>query len=306
MLGFESLPTLAKDTTIYPKFNLQVGAQAREQTLRTLVHHLLTLRGDYRDIFTVKQTYLTRTLAAIYKVPFALDVPNGSPDTWRPYEFAADDPRAGILTHVSFVALHSHAGRSSPTLRGKALREVLLCQKVPPPPAGVDFQLANDTTIHKTARARLTAHATLPACAGCHKITDPMGLALENFDGSGAYRETENGEPIDISGNLDSVAIRGAKQLGEALSKNSAAPVCLVQRLSSYALGRMPERGEASWVSDLKEAFAEEGYVVPELMRRIATSPEFVRAAAPREQQSDPAKLVVLNNPEQQNAESRQ
>src|SRR6202012_873367 len=127
--------------------------------LRTIVDHLLTRRGDYRDLFTTGKTFLTPTLGAIYAVPVADDATsaNGTPDSWTPYEFPAGDPRGvGILTQAGFVALHSHPGRSSPTLRGKALREVLLCQKVPDPPGNVNFTIVQDTgsTQYKTARER--------------------------------------------------------------------------------------------------------------------------------------------------------
>jgi hypothetical protein len=130
-------------------------------------------------------------LASVYEVP--LVAPAGN---WAPYEFPDGDPRAGIVSQVAFVALHSHPGRSSPTLRGKAVREVLLCQKVPTPPANVNFTLVQDTKNpqYKTARARLHAHATDATCAGCHKIMDPIGLGLEAFDSGGSLRSSENGE----------------------------------------------------------------------------------------------------------------
>ncbi|MHB1207627.1 MAG: DUF1592 domain-containing protein [Rhodospirillaceae bacterium] len=283
MFHFDEMNTLTKDTAIYPKFNAQVADDAREQTLKTVVDLLLTRRGDYRDLFTTKQTFLNQSLASIYRVPLDLNVPNGSPDTWVPYEFAPDDPRAGILMQVSFVAMNSHPGRSSPTLRGKALREVMLCQKVPPPPGDVKFDIVQDTSnpVYKTARERLTAHRTNPVCAGCHKLIDPMGLALENFDGGGTYRTHENGAPIDTSGELDGMKFTNGAELGRVIHNAPAATSCLVDRLSAYALGRTPGPGDASWVEALKAGFAADGYVVPDLMRRIALSPGFYAAEAP-------------------------
>jgi hypothetical protein len=279
MLHFDEFANLAKDTAIYPKFSSEVAADAREQTLRTLVDLLLTRRGDYRDVFTTKRTFMTKALAAVYRVPLALDEPNGAPDAWQPYEFGADDPRAGILMQVSFVALNAHPGRSSPTLRGKALREVLLCERVPPPPGNVDFSLVQDTgnPVYKTARTRLTAHHRNPVCAGCHKLIDPIGLALENFDGGGDYRTTENGEPIDTSGELDGVKFASGAQLGQVLHNNPAAASCLVTRLSAYALGHAPEQDEKPWIEQLRADFSADKYVVPALMRQIALSPEFYR-----------------------------
>jgi hypothetical protein len=282
MFQFNKFEALIKDTEIYPKYSSHVAQDAREQTLKTVADLLLTQQGDYRDIFTTKKTFLTKTLASVYQVPFTVPVPNGSPDAWGPYEFLPEDPRAGILTQISFVSLHSHPGRSSPTLRGKALREVMLCQKVPSPPGDVDFTLVQDTGSqeYKTTRARLTAHATQPVCAGCHKITDPMGLALENFDGSGGWQTTENGAEIDASGTLDDVEFNGGGGLGQAVHDNPATTSCLVNRLAAYALGRTPIRGETPWVAGLERSFAEKGYGLPALMQEIATSPELYRASA--------------------------
>ncbi len=282
--GFDEFADLTKDAVLFPKFSAQAAGDAQEQTLKTLVQLLLKERGDYRDIFTTKRTFLTPELGAIYRVPLVDGRPTGTPDGWAPYEFAAADTRAGILTHMSFTALHSPAGRGSPTIRGKALREVILCQKVPPPPGNVAFTIIQDTgnPLFKTARDRLTAHRANPVCAGCHKITDPMGLALENFDGAGEYRTAENGKTIDTSGELDGIAFKDAAGLGKAVHDNPATPSCLVNRLASYALGRVPGAGEQAWVAALQTSFAQNGYRVPDLMREIAVSDAFYRRALPR------------------------
>ena len=281
-LGFDEFDTLTKDAALFPKFSAQAAADSQEQTLKTIVDLLLTNKGDYRDIFTTKKTFLTQELASIYRVPLVNDGPNGAPDTWVPYEFAKDDQRGGILTQVAFTALHSPPGRGSPTLRGKALREVLLCQKVPAPPAAVAFDIVQDTNnpLYKTARERLKAHATNPVCAGCHKIIDPMGLALENFDGAGAYRTSENGAPIDTSGSLDGVNFTNAAELGKAIHDNPATSSCLVSRMSSYATGRPIDTG-TPWAQDLLKSFAGAGYKLPSLMREVALSDEFFRVSPP-------------------------
>ncbi|HMV69089.1 MAG TPA: DUF1588 domain-containing protein, partial [Myxococcota bacterium] len=90
-----------------------------------------------------------------------------------------DSPYQGILTLPGFAALHSHAGRSSPTVRGRAVRELLMCQRVPDPPASVDFSQFNHATQQKvsTARERLTIHNTEKTCSSCHALVDPIGLA---------------------------------------------------------------------------------------------------------------------------------
>jgi hypothetical protein len=284
-LRFTEFSTLAKDAQLFPKFSAQVGEDAREQTLRTIIDVVLTEDRDFREIFTTKKTFMTPALGAIYRVPIYKEGPNGSPDEWQPYEFAADDPRAGILTQVAFTALHSPAGRGSPTIRGKAVREIALCQEVPAPPGDVDFTqflqaAANPTS---TARERLSAHSSVPSCAGCHKIMDPIGLALENFDGAGGYRTTEGGVPIDASGLLDGIAFENAAGLGAAVYKNPAAVSCLVNRLSARALGRPVASGERNWLDYLKTDFEDSGYRLLGLMQEIALS-EALYSVSPSQQ----------------------
>ena len=274
MFGFDDFATLAKDAETYPSFTGATAADAREQTLRTLVDHLVTGNGDYRDLFTTRKTFVSTALAPIYGVPAGRG--------WVPYEFPADSPRAGILTHISFLAVHSHPGRSSPTLRGKALRELLLCQQVPRPPANVDFSaVENPKSNIKTQRERVNQHLTNPVCAGCHKITDPMGLALENFDGAGAYRTSERGAPIDASGNLDGKTFADVRGLGAALHDHPSLPTCLVERAYSYGSGG-PVNDQAKPMLDyLNQQFAAQGYRVPGLLRSIAMSNAFLEVKAP-------------------------
>ena len=224
MLGFDDFATMSKDPQIYPWFRGATAQDAREQTLRTLTDHLIAKRKDYRDLFTSRDTFLSPALAVLYGVP--------APDRWTEYQFPAGSPYAGLQTQVSFLTLHSHPGRSSPTRRGKALRELLMCQTVPPPPPNVDFSLVNNpNSAIKTARERLAIHRANPVCAGCHQLTDPMGLTLENFDGAGRFRTTEAGAPIDSSGSLDGKSFNDAEGLGRALHDSPAVTACLVNRV---------------------------------------------------------------------------
>lgn len=270
MLVFEDFETLAKDATTFPSFTTKVGLDAREQTLRTLVAHIVHDDADYRDIFTTSKTFLTNDLGSIYGV--RIDDPEG----WIPYEFPANDPRGGILTQASFLALYSQPGRTSPTKRGKAIREIFLCQKVPSPPANVDFsKLQNPDPSLKTSRDRLEAHRSNPVCAGCHKITDPIGLALENFDGAGAYRADEDKAPINTSGQFDGEDFTDAKGLARKLHDSPRISTCLTQRMLSYALGRPLSAGDDAWTKSTTDDFAKNDYRVKHLVRAIATSEAF-------------------------------
>jgi hypothetical protein len=274
MLAFEELAILTKDPGIYPAFTGATVADAREQTLRTIVDLLVTKNQDYRELFTTRETFISPSLALLYDV--------SAPPGWSRYESPADSPRAGLLTQISFLAGHAHPGRSSPTLRGKALRELLLCQIVPRPPPDVDFSLLEDPkSVLKTARERLDAHQSNPICAGCHKVTDPIGLALEHFDGAGQYRETEQGAEIDASGVLDGKSFADAGVLGEVLKNNPSLPSCLVKRVYSYGVGGAAKTDDKTVLPHFRKSFADSGYRVPELMKSIALSAPFSTIAAP-------------------------
>jgi hypothetical protein len=267
MLAFDGFETLEKDSVIYPAFSLAVAEDAREQTLRTVTDVLLYKNADYRSLFTTRATFMSGALARLYRVHMP------KTDRWAPYDFETGSAYAGIQSHISFTALHAHPGRSSPTLRGKAIRELLLCQKIPDPPGDVDFSVFTDPgSPIKTARERLTAHQTAPACVGCHKLTDPIGLSLEEFDGSGQFRDNEQGAPIITSGELDGAPFTDAADLGRALSANPASVSCVVNRLYAYAVGRSPAAGDSRMLTFLQENFADGGYRFPALLNRLATS----------------------------------
>ena len=273
MFGFDLFDSLSKDPAKYPADNATALKDAREQTLRTVTDHVLGKNADYRDLFTTRSTFISPALGPFYGAV--------APPGWTPYELPPGSRRAGLLTQVSFLALHAQPARSSPTLRGKALREVFLCQNVPSPPPNVDFSAVDnpDPRLH-TARERLAFHRKNASCAGCHKIMDPIGLGLENFDGGGQYRATESGSPIDASGELDGKTFQGALGLGEALKSNPALPKCLVRRLYSYATGGPLVNAKDPMLDLFNARFAESGYRVIDLLRDIATSEAFSRVVA--------------------------
>ncbi len=280
MLGYEQFRGLAKDQAIYPKFNSELARDAQEQTLRTIIDLLVTNRGDYRDLFSTRKTFVNRGLGALYKVP----VSAAGVDGWAPYTFPADQPRGGILSLAGFLMLDpTHEGRSSPTIRGKTVRELLLCQPVPQPPPNVNFALVQDVTnpLYKTARQRLTAHQENPACAGCHALTDPIGLSLENYDAVGNFRTHENEAEIDATGTFEGKPYTGLTGLSQRLRESPDVPACLVQRAYEYGVGRPAAGGDADWLDYAIGQFASDRFRFSALMRRVATSPALASAAPP-------------------------
>ena len=274
MMAFDEFDSLAKDPMVYPMVTGATLADAREQTLRTIIDHVLDRELDYRDLFVTRDTFMSMNLAALYRTPTS--------QGWVPYEFPEDGARHGVLTHVSFLAAHSHSVRSSPTLRGKALRELLLCQKVPAPPPNVDFSALEEAGDVPTARERLKVHNENPSCAGCHLITDPIGLSLENFDGAGRYRDTENGAVLDLTGELDGSVYDDVTGLTAALRDHPKLPYCLVNRLYAYGTGGpVSLKHDRDILAYFERKFGDHGFSVPALLREIALSRAFstVRAS---------------------------
>ena len=287
MLAFDRFDTLDIDTTLYPKFTKNVEDEAREQTLRTIADHLLEQDVDYRDLFDSRKTFLTPALAALYGVPISIRQEMGGLVPWVPYEYPEDHIRVGLLGQATFLSLFSHPGASSPTLRGKAVREHLLCQTIPPPPGDVDFSLVRDTDNpeFRTARDRLTEHRNNPTCAGCHTLMDPIGLALEIFDASGVFRNMENGALIDTSGQWLGQEYSDVRELTLMLKKDPTLTSCLVQRAYNYGTAREPTPSEVQWLNSTHSQLRQEGVYWRELLQRISENPDFytVPEASPKE-----------------------
>lgn len=267
-LRLDGMDELSKDALIYPAFSQIVATGLREQTLRTISWLLVDRRGDYRELFTSRSIAMHRSLGPIYDIPVAKA-------DWYIHEFPQGDPRTGLLTHASMLAQHSHPGRTSPTLRGMALREIFMCEKIPAPPANVNFAVVQnvDNPTLKTTRARLQAHLDDEECASCHRRTDPLGLGLEQFDGAGQFRKVEHDEVIDVTGDFEKQAFDGAAALGRLFHDNPKVSSCLVQSAWRYAHGRNPVEADQADLARLNQGFSSDGYRFTALMRAIALDP---------------------------------
>jgi hypothetical protein len=234
---------------------------------------------------------MTRSLGALYQTPVSRD------KGWVPYEFAPGDDRAGLLGQAGFLAIYSQSGRSSATLRGRAVRELLLCEPVPNPPGNVNFTAVQD--VHNkatpTARDRLSAHATDPECSSCHKLMDPVGLSLERFDGIGAFRSTENDVAIDPAGTMDGKSFVGATGLGQQLAADPAATECVAGRAMQYAMARSSDSITGRQVDALEKRFAADHYSIRGLFLQVATMPEAYAVPGVRTA-GDPMKISLATS----------
>lgn len=264
-----NLPSISKDPLVFTNADPALGASAREETLLGIEAVVLDEDGDFRDLLTTERTFVDRRLAALYGVAAA--TPEGFGAVWL-------DPslgRRGLLGQASFLMLQSHATSSSATKRGKFVRTTLLCQEIPAPPAGVDTSIPEADATSPTLRERLQTHLTDPYCASCHRLTDPIGLGFENFDGIGKWRTTENGAIIDASGDLDGVAFANAFEIGAVVHDSPHLGPCFTRHVYRYGVGRVEGEGEGPLLDWLGAGFAGTGYSFRELLVDTVLSPGF-------------------------------
>jgi hypothetical protein len=273
--SLEGLTELVKDQEEFPQATATLGL-AMQQEVQELVKYLVfTQRGDYRQLLTSRETFVNGELGQLYDLP-------ASGSGFTRVTFPADSARSGLLTTAAFLAVNAGAVESSPTKRGKFVRETILCQTIPLPPPEVVTILPPDPT-KRTMREKLAAHAVEASCAGCHKLMDPIGLAFEHFDAIGEYRADDDGAPLDVTGDLDGVAFADARALTELVAASPQAASCVVRNLYRYATAHIETTGEEPAITKLSEAFATGGYRFDELVKALVVAPELRFAARPQE-----------------------
>lgn len=264
-VGLHNLGTVEKLPARFPKFSPALADAMRTETLMNLGKAALSPQ-DFRSVFNSGKSYINGDLAQLYGVSGV----TGS--TFVQADLPAE--RRGLLGNASVLSLYAHADVSSPTLRGKFIRNILMCQSIPPPPPDVDTTLPDESKV-KTARERLTVHSTNPTCAACHQLMDPMGLSLENFDALGQYRTQDNGVTIDASGELDGVKFTTEAGLADALATSERVPNCLSRLVFRSAWGRLETAADEGFITDMTTAFAASTYQMQKLLTNVVTNASF-------------------------------
>jgi hypothetical protein len=268
----DSMPQLP---SVFPLMTPTLGSAMRTETLRFLEEFAFGRNGmaDFRDIFDARTTFVNAELARVY----GLSGISGT--SHLPVTLPDSGMRAGLLGQGSLLAVSSAANRGSPTRRGKFIREMLLCQGLPPAPPDIE-PLPENTGV--TARQKLEVHRSVESCRACHQAMDPIGLGLENFDGIGAFRTTDQGLPIDASGDLDGVPFSGPRELSAALKSHPDTAACIARNLYRYALGHVEGSGEEGVIRRVGKDFADGGYRFTAALEGVVQSPAFYYAAKPR------------------------
>jgi hypothetical protein len=230
------------------------------------------------ELLTTRSTFVTKELAAVYGLPTT----GLSSTTLTATTLPADGPRAGLLTTPAFLSFFANQEEGSPTQRGKFIRQTILCETISPPPADVVQAFPDPPAgVVYTKRQQLMMHEVKPACAGCHKLMDPLGLPLENFDAIGKYRSDDQGQSLDVSGDLDGTSFSGPVALGQVLAAQPRVADCLVQNMYRYATGHVETATEQPVLETLKATFRAGGYRFRDLMLDIVSSDGFRFVAAP-------------------------
>ena len=269
-LGVDQLATVPKDEKVYPELTPDVRAAMLDETARFVDYVRTQGTGAMPELFTAGYSIVSPPLAKYYGVA----PPPGT-------DFAKVDlaEHAGILTQGSVLSRYALPGSSSPIHRGKFVRERLLCQKLAPPPPNLKVvPPAVDPTL--TTRERFAAHSSQEPCKSCHRMLDPVGFGFEKFDGIGRPRSTENGLPIDVTGEVigslsTDGTFDGVADLGKRLAASTEVQDCYALAWFRYGYG-VEENAELSCaVQGVASAFKGKALGLDELIVALTQSPRF-------------------------------
>ncbi|MDP3720730.1 MAG: DUF1592 domain-containing protein [Acidobacteriota bacterium] len=248
-------------------------SQALVRETELFVDSLIREDRPVTDLLTADHTFVNERLAKHYGIPNIL-----GPQFRR--VTLADPNRRGVLGQGSVLLLTSIADRTSPVLRGKWVMEVLLGSPPPAPPPNVPtLEETKSVDAGKTlsVRERMEEHRKNPACTSCHKVIDPLGLALENFDVTGVWRIKDNGVPVDPAGDLfDGTKLDGPIALRNALLKHrDVIMLSFTESLMTYALGRRVEPYDMPTVRAIARDAKRNNYKFSSFITGVANSAAF-------------------------------
>jgi hypothetical protein len=281
-LRLQDLEPMHPDVRVYPDFHDQLKASMRRET-ELFFESLVREDRNVLELLTADYTFLDERLAKHYGIP------NVMGEDFR--RVAYPDPnRRGLLGQGSILTLTSHAHRTSPVLRGKWVMEVLLGTPPPPPPPDVpELEETGEAEGGRmlSVREQMEKHRSNPACQSCHRMIDPIGLALENFDATGGWRIKDNGVPVDTSGELyDGTPLASPSDLrGALLSRSTSLLRTFTENLMAYALGRRVEYYDMPAVRTIERDAKASDYRLSAFVLGVVRSPAFrMKAAVPADE----------------------
>jgi hypothetical protein len=270
-LFLRNLPAAIPVQQSFPDFDDTLRQSFRSETELFFESIVREDRSAF-DLLRADYTFLNERLARHYGIA------NVKGSRFRRVTLPAGSRRSGLLGQGSILTVTSYPDRTSPVVRGKWILENLLGTPPPPPLPNVPpLRQASFADKVLSMRERISEHRKNPVCAGCHAMMDPLGLALENFDGVGKWRELdESGAPIDPSGAMpDGTKFAGPEGLKQALLGSDRFVTTLTEKLLTYALGRGVEYYDAPVVRGILRDAARDDYRFTSLIRGIVRSAPF-------------------------------
>lgn len=242
-------------------------------------------KSSYFDLFTSNESFINDELATHY----GMDPPGSTTGTW--VDVSAQG-RGGILSQATFLSVASKFGDTSPTQRGRIIRERILCTKVPPPDPslGVDTDMPPPAAGNSTCKKdRYAAILQNTGCAACHSQMDPIGMGLENYSQAGQYRTTDVDDSsctIDGAGTLyigsEQHTFNGPRELGEVLVASDQFESCVVKQTWQFAIGNVASSSDAAALADLQTKFAASDHRYDQLLLDIVSSESFLYRIEPQ------------------------
>lgn len=269
-LQLRNLKNARPNSADFPDFDDNLRQGFRQET-EMLFASVLNENRSVLDLLRADYTFLNERLARHYGVEGIY----GS--NFRRVAVTQDE-RKGILGHGSVLTVTSHADRTSPVVRGKWILENLLGAPPPPPPPDVPTLPENsEGAPPKSLRARLELHRSNAVCASCHKVMDPIGFSLDNFNAVGAWRTEDAGAPVDASGVLaDGTPVNGVVSLRNAiLAKPDVFASTVTEKLMIYALGRGLDPADRPAVRAIVRDSARENYSLQSIIMGVVKSVPF-------------------------------
>lgn len=272
LLPISGLAYLERDPALFPTYSGSIGALMREETQRFLEHEIFEGTGTWPGALTAPYTFVNQPLAEFYGIPGV------EGDEFRQV-YLDTRQRLGLLTQAGVVAGTIHSNSTNPVTRGAFIVRNLMCSTIPLPPAELAEEVKPpDPDSGATARERYAQHSEDPVCAGCHSLMDPVGLAFENFDPVGLWRDTENGVTIDASGSVPGLpgTAAGPAELVAMIAWAEQTQDCFVERWSDFAYGRTRAAEDQCTQTRLEEEFTAAGYDVRTLLLALTQTDDFL------------------------------
>jgi hypothetical protein len=269
-LQLRNLRRVVPNSNEFPDFDDNLRQSMRREA-ELFFQSIISEDRSLLDLLTADYTFVNERLARHYRIP------NIYGSHFRRVTLT-EDARKGLLGKGAVLTVTSHVDRTSPVVRGKWLLENILGTPPPPPPAVVPpLPETPPGEKPRTMRAQMEVHRQNPACASCHKLMDPLGFALENFDAVGAWRTVDAGSPIDASGQLaDGTRLDGVVTLRQALVSHADVFVqTFVEKLMTYALGRGLTADDMPVVRAIVRQAAANSYRFSTVVLGVVTSAPF-------------------------------